>query len=330
MRRAVIGFHASHEQHPPSALLAHVKRAAEAGFTAAMCSDHFRPWSERQGESGFAWSWLGAALEATPLSFGTVCAPGQRYHPAIVAQAAATLAEMYPGRFWLALGSGEALNEVITGQPWPDKAIRTARLEEAADVIRALWAGETVSIRGYTTVEAARLYSRPARPPLLVGAALSAETARRVGAWADALITVAGPRDDMRAVVDAFREGGGEAKPMFVQAIVSYAPTDAEAEAAAYDQWRHCTVGREQLAELQSPQAFDRASSRGDRAELLARVRASSEIARHLAWLEADAALGFDRIYLHNVARDHQARFIDVCGAHLLPAFTAAPAAGPA
>src|SRR5688572_9957927 len=98
------GFHASHEQHSPRDLLALVRGAERVRFSAAMCSDHFHPWSDRQGESGFAWSWLGAALEATLMSFGTVCAPGQRYHPAIIAQAAATLAEMYPGRFWLAVG----------------------------------------------------------------------------------------------------------------------------------------------------------------------------------------------------------------------------------
>src|SRR5918996_3389117 len=101
----VFGIHASHEQIPPADLLAAVVAAERAGFDAAMCSDHFSPWSERQGESGFAWSWLGAALQATRLSFGVVTAPGQRYHPALTAQAAATLAEMFPDRFWMALGT---------------------------------------------------------------------------------------------------------------------------------------------------------------------------------------------------------------------------------
>ena len=109
------GFHASHEQVHPSALLAAVQRAEQAGFDAAMSSDHFSPWSARQGESAFAWSWLGAALQATTLPFGVVNAPGQRYHPAIIAQAIGTLAAMYPGRFWAALGTGEASNEHITG-----------------------------------------------------------------------------------------------------------------------------------------------------------------------------------------------------------------------
>src|SRR5688500_7810623 len=111
----VLGFHCSHEQQSPSTLLRIASRAAQAGFTVAMCSDHFHPWREQQGLSGFAWSGVGPALQATGMSFGTVCAPGQRYHPAVVAQAAATLSEMFPDRFWLALGSGEALNESITG-----------------------------------------------------------------------------------------------------------------------------------------------------------------------------------------------------------------------
>ena len=157
-----IGLHASHEQIPPSRLLAAVRHAEAAGFDAAMCSDHFSPWSERQGESGFAWSWLGAALEATELSLGCVNAPGQRYHPAIIAQAAATLAEMYPGRFWVALGSGEASNEHITGERWPDKATRNARLRECVDVMRALFAGEVVDHDGLVTVDRARLWTLPA------------------------------------------------------------------------------------------------------------------------------------------------------------------------
>src|ERR687893_926475 len=123
----LFGFHASHEQVPPGALLAAVRRAEEAGFDAAMSSDHLSPWSARQGQSAFAWSWLGAALQATTLPFGVVTAPGQRYHPAIIAQAVATLAEMFPDRFWVALGTGEASNERITGARWPNKAERNAR-----------------------------------------------------------------------------------------------------------------------------------------------------------------------------------------------------------
>ena len=126
----VVGFHASHEQIHPSVLLEAVRRAEQAGFTAAMCSDHFSPWSARQGHSAFAWSWLGAAMQATSLPFGVVNSPGQRYHPAIIAQAISTLEAMYEGRFWVALGTGEASNEHITGQGWPRKELRNARLRE--------------------------------------------------------------------------------------------------------------------------------------------------------------------------------------------------------
>ena len=322
MARPIVGFHCSHEQHAPSALLRHARLAADAGFTAAMCSDHFHPWGVRQGHSGFTWSWLGAALEATPLSFGTVCAPGQRYHPAVIAQAAATLAEMYPDRFWLAVGSGEALNETITGTPWPSKDDRNARLRASVDVMRALWSGEEVTVDGPVRVERARVYDRPRRPPLIVAAALSPETARWSGAWADALVTIAAPRDDMRAIVDAFREGGGEGKPLFLQVALAFAPTDADAEDAAFDQWRQSALTPEKLSDLATPEDFDRAAARITRDEVVSRLRISSDIERHAAWLHEDAAMGFDRIYLHNVARDHQERFIAACGERLLPALT--------
>src|SRR5215213_809843 len=174
----VIGFHSSHEQVPPQDLLAAVRHAEEVGFTAAMCSDHFAPWSPRQGESGFAWSWLGAALATTSLPFGVVNAPGQRYHPAIVAQAVATLAAMFPGRFWVALGSGENSNEHVTGDPWPRKHVRDARLRECVDVIRALLAGEEVTHDGLVVVDRAKLWTLPEVPPALIAPAVSPATAR--------------------------------------------------------------------------------------------------------------------------------------------------------
>ena len=316
-----LGFHCAHEQLPPSTLLSLAALADEAGFSAAMCSDHFHPWSDRQGQSGYSWSWLGAALQATHMSFGTVCGPGQRYHPAVIAQAAATLSEMFPDRFWLAVGSGEALNESITGHAWPPKHDRHRRLNESVEIIRGLWAGETVTIRGVVVTEAARLYSRPARPPLLLGAALSPETARWVGSWADGLITVAGSPDDMRRVVEAFRESAGDAKPMFLQAAVSFARTDEEAAWAAHDQWRHCALPAAQLADLASPAAFDRATADIDSSAVLSKVRVSSDIGRHLEWLQQDHNLGFERIYLHNVAREHQERFIEACAERVIPSF---------
>jgi G6PDH family F420-dependent oxidoreductase len=234
---------------------------------------------------------------------------------------------MYPGRFWLAIGSGEALNEAITGDEWPSKPHRNRRLEESAEVIRKLWTGATVSLESCVNVAGARLYSRPAVAPPLFGAALTPETARWVGRWADGMITVPGPPDAMRATVDAFREGGGLGKPLFLQVALSFAPSQDEAERAAYDQWRHCALPPSFLADLSSPRDFDRRSADVPILDVLSRVRTSSDIERHVDWLHADCALGFDRIYLHNVARDHQVPFLEACGIHLIPAFADRPVA---
>ncbi|HEY1014317.1 MAG TPA: TIGR03885 family FMN-dependent LLM class oxidoreductase [Herpetosiphonaceae bacterium] len=319
---ALFGYHASHEQFRPSELIDLVTRAEAAGFQAAMCSDHFLPWTEAQGQSGFAWSWLGAALQATGLAFGVVNAPGQRYHPAIVAQAAATLAEMFPGRFWVALGSGQALSEHITGERWPSKRERNERLREAADVIRALWAGETVSHRGSFTVEDATLYTRPAEPPLLVGAAITPATAAWVAGWADALITVAQPPEQLREVVARFRDGGGAGKPMFLKAQHSFDQTEAAARAGAFEQWRANILPSAVLSELRLPAQFEQAARPVQPADLDDAVRISADPRRHLEWLRADRELGFERIFIHNVNRG-QRRFIEAFGEHVLPALAA-------
>lgn len=312
------GFHASHEQHSPDRLLAHVRAAEAAGFAAAMCSDHFHPWLAEEGHSGFAWSWLGAALQATKLAFGTVNAPGWRYHPAIIAQAAATLAVMYPGRFWLAIGSGEALNESITGLPWPRKAERTARLAECADVMRRLWAGETVTHHGRIVIEEAKLYSRPTEPPLLLAAALSAETAASVASWADGLATVGGELEPVRTVVDAFRANGGAGKPVFLQHVLSWAPTGSAAMTQAHQQWRQSVLGGAVLAELRTPAQFASASERVTERDVAAQVRVSSDLAQHAAWLAEYESLGVDAVYLMNTGKN-QEEFIEAFGRSVLP-----------
>ncbi len=314
-----IGYHSSHEQFRPSELLQYVQMAETAGFQAAMCSDHYFPWSERQGQSGFAWSWLGAALHATKLSFGLVNAPGQRYNPAIIAQAAATLAEMFPDRLWVAMGSGQALNEHITGTRWPSKAERNARLHEAVTVIRALWAGETVTHHGAFDVVDAKLYTRPATPPMIIGAAITPQTAEWVGGWADGMITVVQPREKMQEVVRRFREGGGAGKPMYLQAQHSFASTEQEARTGAHEQWSTNIFPSAVLTELQLPQQFDLAAQFVRPDDLDDSIRISHDLEQHLAWLQADIALGFDRIYVHNVNREQQ-RFIEAFGERVLPA----------
>jgi coenzyme F420-dependent glucose-6-phosphate dehydrogenase len=319
---AKIGYHASHEQYRPSSLLSYVMQAEQAGFAAAMCSDHFFPWSERQGQSGFAWSWLGAALQATALPLGVVNAPGQRYNPALVAQAAATLAEMFPDRFWIALGSGQNLNEHITGEAWPPKQERNERLLEAVEVIRALWRGETVTHYGYFMVEEAKLYSRPLTPPTMIGAAITPETAEWVASWADALITVGKPLEELKEIVEAFRGGGGPEKPMFLQTQLSYATSDQEAERAAHEQWRTNIFDSPVLTTLRLPSDFDAAAAFVKPEDVKGPVRVSADPAQHVEWLQQDLDLGFSQIYLHNVHRD-QETFIQDFGEKVLPALSA-------
>jgi probable non-F420 flavinoid oxidoreductase len=313
-----IGFHASHEQISPGALLKAVIHAKEAGFSRAMCSDHFTPWSERQGESGFAWSWLGAALQATELPFGVVNAPGQRYHPAVIAQAAATLAEMFPDRFWMAVGSGEFANEHITGDPWPNKTERNARLKECVDVMRALFKGEIVDHVGLVRVDRARLWTLPASPPLLIGAAVSANTAGWAGGWADGLITIAQPTDVLRRVVDAFREGGGENKRVALQVHLSWAESEDEALQIAHDQWRTNVFSPPLCWDLATVEEFDEAARHVRPEDMRDAVLISSDLDRHIDWLSGLVELGFDEIYLHHVGQE-QLGFIDAFGEHVLP-----------
>ncbi len=316
---ANIGYHASHEQFRPSELLQYVQLAEQAGFTLALSSDHFHPWSEQQGQSGFAWSWLGAAMQATPnLSYRVVNAPGERYHPAIIAQAAATLAEMFPNRFWLTVGSGQALNEHITGGKWLVKGDRNARLKECVDIMRALWSGETVTHHGLVSVEDAKLYTRPAVLPLIIGAAITPKTAEWLGSWADGLITVSQPIDKLKPVVDAFRRGGGIGKPMILKVQLSYDRTEEKARQGAYDQWRNNIFESVVLAELKTVEQFDSVGQFVQPEELDASVHISSNLEQHIEWLQQYIQLGFDEIILHNVNREQQ-QFIKVFGEKVLP-----------
>jgi probable non-F420 flavinoid oxidoreductase len=314
----IFGYHASHEQHAPSALLDYVRAAEKAGFEGAMCSDHFHPWLEENGHSGYAWSWLGSALQASGLSFGTVCAPGYRYHPAIVAQAAATLAEMYPERLWVALGSGEAANEAITGARWPMKAERNARLRECAQVMRALWRGETVTHYGRVIVEEAKLYTRAKIAPLLFAAALSEETAEFAGEWADGLITTGGPVEQPAKLAAAFRRGGGEGKPVRVQYALSWDVNEEAARRGAHAQWRFSVLGSDVLADLRTPKQFAAAAQFVTPDDVAAKVRISSDPRRHVAWLREYLNAGFDAVYLFNV-NTNQREYIRTFGEQVLP-----------
>jgi probable non-F420 flavinoid oxidoreductase len=324
----ILGFHASHEQVHPAELLRAVRHAQDAGFDAAMCSDHFAPWSERQGQSGFAWSWLGAALATTDLSYGTVSAPGQRYHPAVIAQASATLAAMFPGRLWVALGSGENANEHITGDRWPSKAERDARLRECVDVIRALHAGEEVTHRGHVVVDRARLWTLPDEPPLLIGPAVTVATARAHAAWADGLVTTNQSLDTLRELTAAYRDAGGRGE-LTVQVHVSWAPTEDEAYALAHDQWRTNVYPPPVCWDLETPGHFDVVGESVTEEMVRGVVMVSADLGRHAQYLADLVDVGFDRVYVHHVGQRQDA-FIDAYGERVLPQLRGTTVASPA
>jgi coenzyme F420-dependent glucose-6-phosphate dehydrogenase len=316
----VIGYHASHEQISPRELLSAVRLAESAGFEAAMCSDHLAPWTPTQGQSGFAWSWLGAALASTSIPIGLVTAPGQRYHPVIIAQAIATLAQMFPDRFWAALGSGEALNEHVTGNTWPMKPARQQRLRECVDVIRALLDGERVDTDGAIRVHNARVWSRPAAAPPLLGAAVSAETAGWLAEWADGIITVGSDAAYTQEVLRNYRGHGGAGEAR-LQIHLSLRDTEEEAIAVAREHWSHAAAPGDVMWDLENPEDF---AARADPSDdnLRSEVVISSS-AQRMAERIAQLADGYDHIYLHDVGTD-QTAFLRRCESELLPALWSA------
>jgi G6PDH family F420-dependent oxidoreductase len=262
-----------------------------------------------------AWS----ALQATALPFGIILAPGYRYHPAILAQAAATLCEMFPGCLWLTLGSGQRLNEDLTGVAWPEKAERNARLRECADIVRALLNGENVSHYGRVTLIYRKLYSLPKQPPLLLGAAVTETSAEFLGRWADDLLTVSANTEQVEKVVEAFRRVG-EGKPLFMQVGLNWAPTEEEALQGAHEQWRHNVLGGEVNWELRSPQNFDTATRFVKPEDMNEALLISSDLNQHVDWLGQFIELGFEKLQLqlHQVGRN-QNSFLEAFGTKVLP-----------
>lgn len=306
----MIVYHASHEQFAPSRLLQLAQLAEAAGFDAIHSSDHFHPWSKRQGQSGFSFSWVAAVLQATKLPVSMVCAPGQRYHPAVVAQAVSTLGEMFPGRFSIELGSGEALNEMITGDPWPSKAIRNERLKESATIIRELLNGEEVSFDGYVRVKNARLFTLPKHRPHLFCCAISEETATWAGSWADGLLTTAGSIGELKNKKQGFEDGGGKGKPVYAQFAFSYAKSKDDAIEGAYDQWRSNLLSKEKLTDLETAEQFDEASKNISREEVAEKIDIFTRIEDVIDRANEYLRTGVERIILHNV-NTNQEEFIE-------------------
>jgi coenzyme F420-dependent glucose-6-phosphate dehydrogenase len=304
-----IGYHCSHEQFSPRQLLNYAIKAEKVGFHHLSCSDHFAPWTDAQGESGNAWCWMGSILAMTKVTCGTVCAPGYRYHPAIIAQMAATLSDMFPRRFWLALGSGEYLNEQFTGISWPIKNVRNERLKECAIIIRDLLDGKEVTRHHLIPIETAKLYSLPQHPVSLWGAALSPESASHIQDFTNGLIT-AGPFDQVKEVVTAYKKSG---KPCMLKLDVSYAQSRDKAIALGWEQWKHVLLGGSILAELRYPQHFEQASQFLNKDQFVEQVVIATTPSDIETAIYRFKDLGFEQINLHNVNKE-QEPFIEAVG----------------
>ena len=248
-----IGYSLSSEEHSPNDLVRYARRAEEVGFSFALISDQYHPWIERQGQSPFVWSVLGAISQVTQrLRIGTgVTCPIMRIHPAIIAQAAATAALMLPGRFFLGVGTGENLNEHILGTHWPPIQVRQEMLEEAVKVLRVLWRGGSKSYRGkYYTVENAQIFSAPNEPPAIMVAAGGPAAAELAGSIADGLISTT-PEDEL---VKKFRASdGGAERPCYGQVTVCWAETEEKARKIAHQWWPVTAIPGKLRTELARP-----------------------------------------------------------------------------
>jgi probable non-F420 flavinoid oxidoreductase len=315
-------YHASHEQFTPGQLVAYGCLAESCRFDGVLCSDHLQPWAIVQGSSGHAWSWLGAALQATNyISFGTVTVPGGwRYHPVMMAQAIATLCEMFPQRMpWIAFGSGEALNEAVLGDRWPEKGERQRRMLEGVQLLRRLFQGESVSHFGALQALDARLWVKPPQFPRLFGAAMTEETARWAGGWADGLFTLGRDLDKLARVVKAFREGGGEGKPIHVKLDTCLGSSVDAALVEAHKEWRFACIGVEKHHRLRTPEAFEQASASITVQAMGRHVLAWSDPATLIDHVWACLQIGVEVVDFHHVGLD-QARFIRAAAADVIPA----------
>ena len=303
-----IGYKISAEEHAPLALVEQARRAEEVGFSFAMISDHFHPWVDKQGEAAFVWSVLGGVAHATSrlvLGTGVTC-PMLRIDPTIVAQAVATTAAMLPGRFVFGVGTGERLNEHVLGQHWPPANIRRDMLEEAVEVIRALWSGEQVDHDGdYYTVENARLYTLPDEPPPIFVAASGTKAAELAGEIGDGLIVTEPDRD----VAETFAGAGGRGKPRYGEATVCWAVDEARARRTALEYWPISGLQGELTAELATPAHFEQAAKLVTEDAVAEAVVCGPDPERHVAKLREYLDAGYDHVWVHQIGPDQEGFF---------------------
>ena len=321
-----LGYAAMFEQFHPTDLLTYCRLAEQVGFDSVMASDHFHPWTPQQGQAAFVWSWLGALGATTSLRFGTgVTPPGYRYHPAIIAQAAATLEAMYPGRFWLGLGAGEALNEHVVGAYWPEAPARLQTLMESIEVIQKLFTGDVVKYQGqHIRLESAKLYTMPDQPPPIYVATSGPLMSQRTGRLCDGIITVGAADEKIRMLLGRFEKGAREAgkdpatMPRIIQLHVSWAETDQEAIDQAVREWPNGGMNFPK-ADIRNPEDFAAMAKLVRPEHFVNRVLMTADLDEHTRHIQHFIDLGFTEVYVHNVGRNQEA-FIRAYGEHVIPA----------
>jgi coenzyme F420-dependent glucose-6-phosphate dehydrogenase len=325
MTAPAIGYAAMLEQFAPGELLDFCQAAESAGFDGVMAADHVQPWVPQQGNAAFVWSFMTAAAERTAGDIGPgVTCPSFRQHPAIVAQAAATMAALYPDRFWLGLGSGEALNEHVVGGYWPEVAERIARMFESIEIMRKLFSGKDVKHKGeYYRMETMRLWTMPATPPPIYVATAGPITAKKTGALCDGLITVGAPEEKIELIFEKCREGCREAGRdpsrfrFILQLHLSWAQTDEEALRNALVEWPNGGM-QYPKQDVRSPHDFAQMAKLVRPADFAGRLLISSDLEAHRREIQRFIDMGFDKIYLHNVGRN-QAEWASAFGREVLP-----------
>jgi coenzyme F420-dependent glucose-6-phosphate dehydrogenase len=321
-----IGYATMLEQFHPTDLLEWCPQAEAAGFSAGfMVSEHFQPWTPQQGNAAFAWTFMGALGQRTTLPIGLgVTAPGFRYHPAVIAHAAATMGAMYPGRFWLGLGAGEALNEHVIGGKWPEIGVRSQMLFEAIEIITKLFTGEVVRHKGeHFTLESAKLYTRPDKPVPIYVATAGPMNAKRTGRHADGMITVGAADEKIQMLWGKFAEGAllsgrdPHTMPKLLQIHISWAETQAVAESNAVREWPNGGMPFPKQ-DVRHPEDFANMAMLVRPEHFTNRVLISADFDEHAAHIQKFVDMGFDEVHVHNVGRN-QAEFIAAFGEKVLP-----------
>jgi G6PDH family F420-dependent oxidoreductase len=315
-----LGYTMMTEQAGPRDLVGHVVGAEEAGFDFAVSSDHYFPWLDEMGHSPNAWVTLGAAAQATsriPLMTYVTC-PILRYHPAVVAQQAATLQIVAEGRFTLGLGAGENLNEHVVGGGWPPADVRQEMLDEALQIIRELFDGGYVNHRGeHFDVESARLWDLPEKRVPIGVAVSGAQSCRLAGEYADAMIAV----EPDASLGEQFDAAGGAGKPRIGQLPICY---DSDRDAAvkrAHALFRWFGLGWKVNAELPGPTAFDSASSFVREDDVASSIPCGDDVDAVLEAAKEYADAGFTQLALVQIGGDQQAPFLEWSRTTLMPAW---------